>query len=114
MENLYVFAVPYCKDKDVMHPYLANQLEKFVVTRYKHLLNKYKFTIENICDDEPKLITTHVKLEGEGTLLPMTEEEYQASSIKWAKHEAEMLKKCGQRIYIQMAIKRSFSVYQSR
>lgn len=95
MENLYIFAVPYCKDKDVMHPYLANQLDKFVQTRYRLLLKKYKFTIENFCDDELKLITTHVKIEGEGTLQQMTEEEHEVGSIAWAKHQAEMLRKCG-------------------
>lgn len=59
MECLYVFAVPYCT-KDVMNPYLDRPLKKFVSQRYPNI----DFTIENFCDDEEKMITNHVKIEG--------------------------------------------------
>lgn len=59
MECLYVFAVPYCT-KDVMNPYLERPLKKFVSQRYPDI----DFTIENFCDDEEKMVTNHIKLEG--------------------------------------------------
>ena len=66
MENLYVFAVPYCKGYDVMNPYLAEPLLRFVKQRYPEMT----FTIENYCDYEQKMIINHVKIEGdENTIL---------------------------------------------
>lgn len=66
MENLYVFAVPYCKGRDVTNPYLAEPLSRFVKQRYPDTT----FTIENFCDYEQKMIVNHVKIEGdENTVL---------------------------------------------
>ena len=66
MENLYVFAVPYCKGRDVMNPYLAEPLSRFVKQRYPDTT----FTVENYCDYEQKMIINHVKIEGdENTIL---------------------------------------------
>lgn len=73
MENLYIFAVPYCKGRDVMNPYLAEPLSHFVKQRYPDLT----FTIENYSDYEQKMIINHVKIEGdENTILePLHTEE---------------------------------------
>ena len=73
MENLYVYALPYCKGHDVMNSCLAVPLARFVATRYPDL----QFTVQNYCDDEQKMIINHVKLEGDGNevLKPLTEEE---------------------------------------
>lgn len=73
MENLYVFAIPYCKGNDVMKSQLAEPLSRFVATRYPG----QTFTVENFCDDDPKVITNHVKLEGSGeeVLQPLSDEE---------------------------------------
>lgn len=61
MENLYVFAVPYCKGLDVMNSYLAEPLSRFVKQRYPDTT----FTVENYCDYEQKMIINHVKIEGD-------------------------------------------------
>lgn len=60
LENLYVFAIPYCKGYDVMNSYLSNPLAHFVEKRYSDI----QFTIENYCDDIPRMVTNHVLLEG--------------------------------------------------
>lgn len=66
MENLYVFAVPYCKGHDVMNSYLAEPLSRFVKQRYPDMT----FTVENYCDYEQKMIINHVKIEGtESTIM---------------------------------------------
>lgn len=68
MENLYIYALPYCKGYDVMNSYLAKPLSHFVKKRYPD----QTFTVQNYCDDEPKMITNHVKIEGDGVLMPIT------------------------------------------
>jgi hypothetical protein len=60
MENLYVFAVPYCKGRDVMNSCLAEPLSRFIMQRYPDMT----FTVENFCDDEEKMIVNHVKIGG--------------------------------------------------
>jgi hypothetical protein len=60
MENLYVFALPYCKGHDVVNAQMSQPLARFVAQRYP----RYDFTIENFCDDEEKMITSHVKIGG--------------------------------------------------
>lgn len=60
MENLYVFALPYCKGHDVVNAQLSQPLATFVAQRYPN----HHFTIENFCDDEEKMITSHVKIGG--------------------------------------------------
>lgn len=73
MENLYVYALPYCKGHDVMNSCLVEPLARFVAIRFPELT----FTIQNYCDDEPKMITNHVKIESDGSevLCPLTDEE---------------------------------------
>lgn len=73
MGNLYVYALPYCKGHDVMNSQLAAPLSRFVATRYPGQI----FTVENYCDDEPKMIINHVKIEGDGNevMQPLTEEQ---------------------------------------
>lgn len=66
MENLYIFAIPYCKGRDVMNSYLAKPLSHFVKQRYPDMT----FTVDNYCDYEQKMIVNHVKIEGdENTIL---------------------------------------------
>lgn len=62
MENLYVYAVPYCKEYDVMNSYLSEPLHRFVTVRYPN----QNFTIENYCDDTPRMVTNHILIEGDG------------------------------------------------
>lgn len=73
MENLYVYALPYCKGRDVMNSCLAEPLSRFVEKRFPG----QSFTVQNYCDDEPKMITNHVKIEGDGNevLRPLSEEQ---------------------------------------
>lgn len=73
MENLYIYALSYCKGHDVMNAYLAEPLARFVAKRYPDAT----FTVQNYCDDEPKMITNHVKIEGDGNevLRPLTDEQ---------------------------------------
>lgn len=73
MENLYVYALPYCKGRDVMNSCLAGPLARFVEKRFTGL----SFIVQNYCDDEPKMITNHVKIEGDGNevLRPLSEEQ---------------------------------------
>lgn len=67
LENLFVFALPYCKGHDVMPSQLSKPLDTFVKKRYPDMA----FTIENFCDDEEKMITSHVLLGGETLKLPV-------------------------------------------
>lgn len=92
-ENLFAFAVPYCKGKDVFMQDLHKPFETFMQKRYDGL----NFTIENFCDDEPKMITTHVKLEGGGddVLQPMDPESIKAGEEWWKKRNAKMMKRFG-------------------
>ena len=73
MENLYLFAVPYCRNHDAPNASLAKPLAEFVARRYPDRI----FTIQNFCDDEEKMITNHINIEGGGTevLQPLTPEE---------------------------------------
>lgn len=92
-ENLYVFAVPYCKGRDIFMQDLHKPFETFIQKRYDGL----NFTIENFCDDEPKMITTHVKLEGGGddVLQPMDPESIKVGEEWWKKRNAKMMKRFG-------------------
>ncbi len=75
LANLYVYAIPFCSnEKDTLTAYLNNQLEKFVSQRYPEDM---KFTVEDFCDNEPKLITTHIGFNvTEDTIFqPLTEED---------------------------------------
>ncbi len=58
LENLYIFAVPYCKKKNSLNIQLEKGLEEFVHRLYPETI----FTKENFCDNEKKLITMHVGL----------------------------------------------------
>lgn len=69
MENLYIYALPYCKGHDMMNTALAAPLARFVSTRYPG----FPFTIENFCDDEKKMIVNHVNIKGDGVLMPFSE-----------------------------------------
>ena len=71
MENLYLYALPYCKEHDVMNTALATPLARFVSTRYPDL----PFTVENFCDDDKKMIVNHVNIKGDGVLMPFSEKE---------------------------------------
>lgn len=71
MENLYLYALPFCKEHDVMNTALATPLARFVSTRYPDL----PFTVENFCDDEKKMIVNHVNIKGDGVLMPFSEKE---------------------------------------
>ena len=73
MENLYVYALPYSKGRDVMNSCLAEPLARFVEKRFPG----QSFTVQNYCDDEPKMITNHVKIEGDGNevIQPLSEDQ---------------------------------------
>lgn len=93
LENLYVYAVPYCNDYDVFVGELHRPLAKFIEGRHQNI----DFTIENFCDDEPKLITTHVKIEGtsDEVLQPLDPSCLTESEEWWRKRNHKMLKRFG-------------------
>lgn len=93
MENLYVFAVPYCKGKDVFVEHLHVPLSLFMSLRYAGL----NFTIENFCDEEPKLITTHVKIDydGDEVVQPLNPDDIEKNQDWWQKRNMKMMKRFG-------------------
>lgn len=59
--NLYVYAIPFCsKEKDPHPVYLNDRLKDFVHRTYP---DKMIFTVQDFCDNEPKLIKTHIRLD---------------------------------------------------
>lgn len=60
MSNLYVYAVPYCSERDVNFSEMPKVLDSFVKTCYPGI----EFTIQNYCDDELKMVVNHVLIEG--------------------------------------------------
>lgn len=93
MENLFVFAVPYCNAYDVFVGALHKPLAKFVAVRYPDM----RFTVENFCDDAPRLITTHVKLDcaGNEVMRPMNPSRKSESEDWWRRRNNKMLKRFG-------------------
>lgn len=61
MSNLYVYAVPYCSERDANFSEMPKVLDSFVKTCYPGI----EFTIQNYCDDELKMVVNHVLI-GEG------------------------------------------------
>lgn len=93
MENLFVYAVPYCNSHDVFVGELHLPFAKFMAERYQGL----EFTIENYCDDDPKLITTHVKIDAPSgaVMQPLEPSSLQESEEWWKKRNDKMLRLFG-------------------
>lgn len=93
MGNLYVYAVPYCTSHDAILANMSAALDRFVNMRYPGL----EFTVENYCDDELKLITSHVLLEGgtDQVLKPCDSDSADKSKEWWKKRNEKMMRKFG-------------------
>lgn len=93
MGNLYVYAVPYCTSHDAILANMPAALDRFVNMRYPGL----EFTVENYCDDELKLITSHVLLEGgtDQVLKPCDSDSADKSKEWWKKRNEKMMRKFG-------------------
>lgn len=94
MGNLYVYAVPYCTSHDAILANMPAALDRFVNMRYPGL----EFTVENYCDDELKLITSHVLIGEGGTdevLEPLDSDSDGRIKEWWKKRNEKMMRLFG-------------------
>lgn len=86
MSNLYVYAVPYCSERDVNFSEMPKVLDSFVKTCYPGI----EFTIQNYCDDELKMVVNHVLIgEGMDVVCKPLDQESAAKGEEWWKKQNE-------------------------
>lgn len=93
MSNLYVYAVPYCSERDANFSEMPKVLDSFVKTCYPGI----EFTIQNYCDDELKMVVNHVLI-GEGmdvVCKPLDQESAAKGEEWWKKRNGKMMREFG-------------------
>lgn len=93
MGNLYVYAVPYCFGHDTILANMPAALDRFVKIRYPDV----EFKVENYCDDELKLITSHVLIGGgtDEVLEPLDSDSDDRIKEWWEKRNEKMMRLFG-------------------